>query len=254
LVQSRPLTSGDMQSTADTRARHTISRLALYSRTATMSDDHTNTDVPSRSPNIYVIGAQSTGKSTLVHALANRFRENTSRDSRNAPRIIQEVARGVLRDHNFTAVDIRASRTRALQLQRLILDAQAQAERQALRSSSWFISDRSAIDPIVYAWLYVSPDAARDLMTLGEWQEMRDRMASASLVVLCEAGVEWLLDDGVRLMPTGEEEWQQMHGLFCRLLEETGVAYVVLPKELKLREERLAFVIERLETQLVVDH
>ncbi|KAK8862871.1 ATP-binding protein [Apiospora arundinis] len=34
---------------------------------------------------------------------------------------------------------------------------------------------------------------------------------AASLVVVCEAGVEWLTNDEDRLMPTGREEWARAH-------------------------------------------
>ncbi|KAK8067362.1 hypothetical protein PG997_014109 [Apiospora hydei] len=205
--------------------------------------------MPTTPRNIYIIGAQSTGKSTLVDALEAHFRQNTS-SSLPAPTVIREVARAVLRDHNFTAQDIRDSPTRALELQRLILAAQAKAEGEVKNKasltpstpSSWLISDRSAIDPVVYAWMYVGPEAAKALMESTEWRGMHDRMAG-SLVVVCEAGVEWLTDDGVRLMPTGKSEWARTHEVFCQVLEEASMRYIVLPCNLGQTEERLDFVL-----------
>ncbi|KAK8017879.1 hypothetical protein PG993_014205 [Apiospora rasikravindrae] len=215
--------------------------------------------MPASPQTIYIIGAQSTGKSTLVDALEARFRQETC-SSLPSPAVIREVARAVLRDHRFTAQDIRDSPARALELQRLILAAQADAEHKAECSLAsdepiprWLISDRSAIDPIVYAWLYVGQDAAKMLMESTEWRGMRHRMAQ-SLVVVCEAGVDWLTDDGVRLMPNGKEEWIKTHEVFCHVLKEAGLRYVVLPCNLGRTEERLAFVLrECTASQCVVE-
>lgn len=207
---------------------------------------------------IYIIGAQSTGKTTLVHALEAHFRQLPS-----PPTVIHEVARTLLRQRGitstcdgrrhgggcFTVDDIRASPTRSLDLQRRILAGQARAEHEAAAKSTksnwphqhWLVSDRSALDPVAYAWQYVGPGAARSLMT-AEWRGMRDRMAG-SLIVLCEAGVDWLTDDGVRLMPASREEWCRTHEVFCQVLKEARLSYVVLPRSVGSTEERMAFVL-----------
>ncbi len=51
---------------------------------------------------------------------------------------------------------------------------------------------------------YVGQDSARPLCESAEWLELRDRMAE-SLLIVCEAGCDWLADDGVRLMPEDRE-------------------------------------------------
>lgn len=209
---------------------------------------------PPRSPppNIYIVGAQCTGKTTLVNALNTHFTttHSTHLNPPNPPRLITEVARTVLTTHNFTAADVRTP-ARSLALQQLILRAQASAERDALDQSSpegWFISDRSGADPIAYAARYVGADAARDvLVASAEWRELRGRMREA-VVVVCEAGegVEgWLRDDGVRLMPVDLGEWVGFHGLFCGFLEGEGVRFEVLSAEVGGLEERVRFVLER---------
>ncbi|KAK8024373.1 hypothetical protein PG993_012439 [Apiospora rasikravindrae] len=203
---------------------------------------------------IYIIGAQSTGKTTLVHALEDHFSQLSS-----PPAVIHEVARALLRQRGtvnssdrtrhsgcYTVDDIRASPTRSLDLQRRILAGQARAEHDVVKSSKhgsqhWLVSDRSALDPVAYAWQYVGPGAARGLMT-PEWRRMRDRMAG-SLIVLCEAGVDWLTDDGLRLMPTSSEEWYRTHEVFCQVLKEARLSYVVLPRSVSTTEERMAFVL-----------
>ncbi|KAG7419614.1 hypothetical protein Forpe1208_v003414 [Fusarium oxysporum f. sp. rapae] len=117
-------------------------------------------------PNIYIIGPQSTGKTTLVNKLQSDLEHWLADTSVDKPQIIPEVARTVLRKHKYSAEDIQTSTTRCLELQQLILEAQAEAEKEALRTSSWFISDRSGFDPSVYAKRYAAPDAVGKLQQL----------------------------------------------------------------------------------------
>jgi Type IV secretory pathway, VirB11 components, and related ATPases involved in archaeal flagella biosynthesis len=207
-------------------------------------------------PSIYIIGPQCTGKTTLVNALYKHFTTDNPDRSIPPPAIISEVARTVLREHHFTARDVRDP-VRSLKLQKLILQAQAKAERDILANlqntndTKWFISDRSGADPIAYALRYVGRDAAKESLVsaaTGEWtRELKPRMQQ-SLVVICEAGLEaasWLKDDGVRLMPTNLEEWKRLNGVFCGLLKEEEVPYVLLPAMLGKLEDRVEFVVTR---------
>ncbi|KAK3937349.1 AAA domain-containing protein [Diplogelasinospora grovesii] len=200
--------------------------------------------------NIYIVGAQCTGKTTLVRELQAQFqaslsREATDNDIDESPQIISEVARAVLRQHRFATEDIRSSPERSLALQKLILAAQVDAEREALGKSSWFISDRSGIDPVVYARKYVGADAAREMMAQStSWLELKDRMVG-SLVTVCEAGATWLMDDGVRLMPEDRGDWLQFHDMFCELLDELGLPYFVLPCKMHSLSERVQFVLSK---------
>lgn len=198
---------------------------------------------PIKPRDIYIVGAQSTGKTTLVKALENYFKgANGYRIDR--PKIITEVARTVLQQHNFTANDIKSSPARALALQQLILQAQLSAERAVSEQGEWFVSDRSGVDPIVYARKYVSKDAEGDLIKSTEWLELWGRMRK-SVVIVCEAGADWLADDGVRLMPESREDWVGFHELFCSCLKDCGLNYEVLPCDVTSLHERVAFVLER---------
>ncbi|MCJ1463978.1 hypothetical protein MMC07_002588 [Pseudocyphellaria aurata] len=196
--------------------------------------------------NIYIVGAQSTGKTTLVKGLQEylSLHENCKwqDEQTSAPKVIIEVARGVLRDYAFTAEDITSSPTRAIELQRLILEAQLQAEAEV--GDAWFISDRSGFDPVIYALRYVGTDAARELMASKTFVALQERM-QRSLVIICEAGADWLFDDGVRLMPNDKEDWVAFHSLFCASLEAAGVEYFVLPHSVTGSTERVKFVIEK---------
>ncbi|KAH8158230.1 hypothetical protein CIB48_g10012 [Xylaria polymorpha] len=196
-------------------------------------------------PNIYIIGSQSTGKTTLVNDLSEHF-EHHPIAVEARPGIIKEVARTILELHGFTRGDIRSSKDRTLELQRLIIEGQFEAEKNELQTRPWFISDRSAVDPIIYAREYASREGADALVTSARWMEMRNRMAK-SLVIVCEAGVDWLMDDGVRLMPLDSAEWMQIHSRFCDTLAGVGLEYHVLPSRVGSRDERVKFVLARWE-------
>lgn len=96
-------------------------------------------------PNIYIVGAQSTGKTTLTLALVERIQrdQNAGRQtSIPTPAVITEVARRVMEKHGFETQETFASADRVTHLQQLILDAQLQEQRQ-VQQGTWFISDRS---------------------------------------------------------------------------------------------------------------
>jgi nicotinamide riboside kinase len=202
----------------------------------------------SKPRDVYIVGAQCTGKTTLVKALQDHFNDGDHSYERDGhrisrPKIIAETARIVLQENNFTADDIKSSPTRALALQQLILQAQLSAER-AMLTGEWFVSDRSGVDPIVYARRYGNKDAESALIKSPEWLELRERMRK-SVVIVCEAGAEWLTDDGVRLMPESREDWIGFHQLFCSCLDDLGLNYEVLPCNVTSLHERVTFVLER---------
>lgn len=247
-------------------------------------------------PNIYVVGAQSTGKTTLVSALEAHYssRAHCGRDaeekegerrkedkarttashSYHYPLIIREVARKLLDERRWKGDTITTSAGQALALQKLIVHAQSLAEQEAMdamlrltpppgppstscqcgpsqdsAAPSFFISDRSAVDSIVYARQYAGLLGSLALTLLPEWQEMRARMAvvASSLVVLCEPNPAWLVGDGVRLMPRDEGEWLATHNFFLDVLEEVEVPFVVLSREIENVADRVAFVLEHVQ-------
>ncbi|KAE9986509.1 hypothetical protein EG328_005395 [Venturia inaequalis] len=194
--------------------------------------------------NTYVIGAQCTGKSTLVNALDGHVKATDP----TPPAIIKEVARTVLQRYNYSADDIRASPDRALQLQKLILEAQHEAESQ--HKGNLFISDRSGIDPVVYARIFVGEEAARDMMASQTWRDVEHNMRSARILV-CEPVPAWLHDDGVRLMPTDIDELNSLHQSFCQLLQELGMDFTVAPKEMTDINERVKLALDQVATSMM---
>ena len=196
-----------------------------------------------RPRHIYIVGAQSTGKTTLVQGLQVSFSRNTNIPQ---PQIIEEVARNILLTQNFVATDLATSPFRALELQQVILKAQFVAEQKALINGTWFISDRSAVDAIVYTRKFVSEDGVDHLLMSAEWRDCRERMEKATVVV-CEPVMEWLVDDGVRLLPSNRAAWMEVHELFCKTLDDLNLKYILLPSILRNVNERVEFVLKRWE-------
>ncbi|KAL7950150.1 AAA domain-containing protein [Trichoderma barbatum] len=188
--------------------------------------------------NIYIIGAQCTGKTSLVNALESSFADYFST---TPPIIVREVARSVLKFHGFTASDITSDTSRCLQLQALILEAQFNSERKALARNSWIISDRSGLDPLIYASRHIGSEAVKIMASSNYWQELRDRM-STSLVFVCETVEAWLVSDGVRLMPKDVEDWMEYDEEFCRMLDSSGIQYQIIPRSVENLEDRASFV------------
>jgi nicotinamide riboside kinase len=183
--------------------------------------------------NLYIIGPQCTGKTTLVNALEKTFDIDRDKISTQQSMFIREVARTVLNEKGFHRDDITKSPTRALQLQQHILEAQYNAEITACASneSSWVICDRSGLDPIVYTKCFVSLEAVEKLFASNTWLELETRMKE-SIVVLCEAGCRWLVDDGVRLMPDDIEEWTRVDAAFRDLLQKRDIGYSIISKDM----------------------
>ena len=120
---------------------------------------------------IYVLGPSSSGKSTLCDALARYL-------DLDRTRYVREVARTVMREQGFTRKDVDT-----YAMQQAIMAAQLKAEQKILESSEdsadegcvVMLSDRSAVDPIVYATTSRSPggeDMRRKLMKNENFQAM----------------------------------------------------------------------------------
>jgi nicotinamide riboside kinase len=201
--------------------------------------------------NVYIIGAQCTGKTTLVNNLEEKLDSSGCGQpgkQMSKPIIIREVARAVLREKQFSRDDITNSPSRALQLQKYILEAQVETEKAASKSahpSPWYICDRSGLDPIAYAHVFVGEEAADDMLTSEAWQELEGRM-KAGIVILCEAGCSWLVDDGTRLMPDGMEDWMRVDNAFRKLLAARQIDYTVCSRNLVSLADRVQLVKERL--------
>ncbi|KAI0359483.1 hypothetical protein OH77DRAFT_1395516 [Trametes cingulata] len=201
-----------------------------------MAEDHHNL----RYSAIFVLGPSSSGKTTLCDALARRLQLQPSQ-------YIKEVARTVMKTHGFTRHD-----TDTYEMQHAIMTAQLVAEKRAAAAiaageggnstkTPLILSDRSAIDPIVYARTSNEPgarDRSQRLLDDPALQEMLPAYRSSLFVVL-KPVAEWFEDDGVRSL---EDPWKYNETLF-RTLEELGIPYVTIGEETKDISARVEFVL-----------
>ncbi|KAH7141288.1 AAA domain-containing protein [Dactylonectria estremocensis] len=205
--------------------------------------------------NVYIIGAQCTGKTALANMLESAF-EAASYIS--PPAIVHEVVSSVIKMHNFTTLDTTSSPDRCLALQTLILEGQRDAERETLRHARWrharwIISDRSGLVPIVYARRNLGCETAENMTATAAWKELRTGM-STPLILVFEAGANWLVDDGVRLMPQDWDDWVSVHREFCQLLQQAGLPYSIIPCSIPGIGERAAFVWSKWRAAVLSDN
>jgi len=188
---------------------------------------------------IYIIGAQCTGKSTLVEDLRSYIVQHQV-GPHSRLHTITEVARGVMHDHNFSRDDL-ANPDRALKFQYLILDAQLRAEDHHPEGTV-ILSDRSGLDPLVYAAKYGPPDGLATIIASPTWAILKGRMRR-SLVILCPPRADWHFDDGTRLMVKDWGEWEDTHRVFQTLLAEFNIPYHQIPESVSSRSDRVKLVL-----------
>jgi len=185
---------------------------------------------------IYIIGPSSTGKTTLCSALFKAL-------ALEAPSYITEVARKVMRSNGFTRDHVGK-----LEMQETIMEAQLGAEREgemyvAKRAQSQaLLSDRSAIDAIVYAILTSrnKEDAdhrQRFLIGSPQFQLALSSYRQAIFILLTPVP-EWLVDDGVRSMSDG----YHCLAVFRQVLSELEIKYEEIGANMKDLSDRVEFV------------
>ncbi|KIK70230.1 hypothetical protein GYMLUDRAFT_151096 [Collybiopsis luxurians FD-317 M1] len=188
---------------------------------------------------IYIIGPSSTGKTTLCNALAARLGLPSDMH-------ITEVARTAMKEQNFSRADVNS-----LAMQQAIVKAQVSRDREARQkviageltpAQSLVLSDRSAVDAVVYAALsemIVKSGNTEALISSPEFQEVLPFYRSMqSTFVLLRPIPEWLVDDGVRSLEDGEK----CYDMFVQILKRLEISFVDLGGGCRWIEERVAFV------------
>ena len=132
--------------------------------------------------------------------------------------------------HRLRRIEIGIVRSRNTEPHVLILDAQYKAETTA--KGSWFISDRSGVDAIVYGKCHAGKSGAEKLLSTSAWRYLENTLRK-SLIVVCEPVVSWLKEDGLRLMPEDPlaryKNVCMIHQEFCNFLNAAGLPYALLP-------------------------
>ncbi|KAI8968820.1 AAA domain-containing protein [Trametes punicea] len=193
-----------------------------------------NSSVNHRYRAIFVLGPSSSGKTTLCQALAEEL-------GIVPPQYIKEIARTVMRTYGFTRKDIDT-----YEMQRAIMRAQLEAEKAATpmgeASPPLILSDRSAVDPIVYAGTSALPGATLRRQNLIEDVNLQEKLPfyRESLFVVLEPVREWIEDDGIRSL---EDPWRYNEALVATL-RELDIPYVTIGENIKDIRERVDLVLD----------
>ena len=115
---------------------------------------------------VFVCGAHSVGKTTLVNAVGKELNLHVE----------AEVARKVIKDLNLQREDFdpKLNPTKFEELQERILEAQCKVEEHNARNGTSYIADRG-IDPVVYSQLYLGESSMKRLLNLPSTKECINR-------------------------------------------------------------------------------
>jgi nicotinamide riboside kinase len=188
---------------------------------------------------IYVIGPQSTGKTTLVNALVLRFKEEVH--------VIKEIARSVMTTNGYSREDVDCEdRERRFSFQNDIF--LAQVEEEGKLAHRFYVSDRSAIDPLVYLTHYSGESEAHRITAGDVWQDCRARYGNPekSVIILLLPVENFLADDDIRYMATSVQEWRALGETFRRFLESAGIPFIPIGEELVELEARVNIVLDQM--------
>lgn len=210
---------------------------------------HLESPIHLKPKNVYIVGAHCTGKTTLLEALKKHFTPALAAEifgpDTGVPNFLDEVVRMIMELKSFNADDARDP-VRGWQLQLHTLSAQYRLE--STFNELWMFSDRSGIDPIVYACFFLGRDTSDRLTELAEWDFLRKRMKDG-LVVLCEpTNASWLSTDPARVTLHDTEEWKNIGVAFREWLDDEGISYVAIPADLENLEDRVKFVMGLVES------
>ena len=119
---------------------------------------------------VFVCGAHSTGKSTLVQEVSKRIPHI---------HVESEVARRIIRDLKLSREDFdpQTNPRKFEELQERIIEAQCVLERRNALLGRSYIADRGP-DPLIYATLYLGWESTQRLLRLPTTLECLDRLAS----------------------------------------------------------------------------
>jgi nicotinamide riboside kinase len=153
------------------------------------------------------------------------------------PAVVKEVARHVMETQGYSRKDVGS-----LKMQQAILEAHLKEEKKGWGCPIQ-LSDRSAIDPIVYAVL-TSPDeneAQRRreiLVNSPDFKNALPRYRRSTFILLAPVA-DWLKDDGVRLL----EHQARCFEVFRQILVELGIPFLEIGAQMRFLEERVTMVM-----------
>ncbi|XP_011451573.3 uncharacterized protein [Magallana gigas] len=183
---------------------------------------------------IYISGAHSTGKTTVIHDLLPYL---------PGVRVEVETARRIINSHGWRRDDFHPDRSPELfeQLNREILLANIELEKENFVAQRGFLCDR-CLDPMAYMEMYLGPEALERAVHTEGLSDMIARLQT-SVIFLIEPQPECISDDSVRLVST-LDELRAYSTHLKRLYARFHIPYVTVP--MLDRQERVSFILQYL--------
>lgn len=139
-----------------------------------------------------------------------------------------------------------------MEMQQAIMLAQLEKEANAFACARWgnseglILSDRSGIDPIVYAIMTAKDEAEahqkEDVLVNIPAFQMALRRYKEAIFLLLNPVEEWLVDDGVRSL----DHHERCIKVFRQVLDKFGLKYQEMGAETKKIEDRVRLMEERI--------
>lgn len=188
---------------------------------------------------VFICGAQSTGKTTLLHDVGAQCGGDFHCES--------EVARNLIKSLGINPRSISPTKRPAEfeTLQYEIVAAQCQVERRNAILGRNYIADRG-IDPVVYTHIHLGLEAKKQMLNNPLVQECIERYKQ-SLIFVLTPHKECLVDDGFRLMAS-LDELQHFTNVMQLTLDELKIPYITI--EQLDREKRVQIVMEHIDRKL----
>ncbi|XP_062511029.1 uncharacterized protein LOC134186944 [Corticium candelabrum] len=189
---------------------------------------------------VFLCGAHSVGKTTLLASLAQEQRFKGYKRE-------QELARGIIKQQKLKRDDFDHQKHPDAfeRLQLDILQKQNEVEERNTKEGVPYLMDRG-IDPLVYARYYLGEEAYKRLLD-NPWAGTsleRYRSKSSRLFVI-EPHQQCIEDDGVRVRPN-LKELQEFTRVMKKTLDENRINYTII-HDLDIRR-RVQVVLEATKT------
>ncbi|KAK3090691.1 hypothetical protein FSP39_013763 [Pinctada imbricata] len=184
---------------------------------------------------IYISGAHSTGKTTLINDLKPYV---------NHLSFEEEIARDIIKQYKWERNDFLPSeKPRNFEkLNTEILRAQISLANNYEESQRDFLCDR-CMDPLAYAKVYLDDESVQRMLGIPGINEWFQKLKSA-LIFLVEPQQECIKDDSVRLVST-LSDLKYFTEVLKDIMKEEDVPFVCIP--MLDRMERVKFVLDVIE-------
>ena len=182
---------------------------------------------------VFICGAHSTGKTTLLDRLLSEPDQNLN--------VVNEVARKIIAEHGWQREDFdpKIHPDTFYELQLKILQEQLRKDKELCARNTSYISDRG-LDPIIYCKMYLGEEWFRKILNSIEAKEcMKRHKAINTTTVVLLPHEECLQEDGVRLQPK-IDELEKFTNLLLNFLKEHDIKFEKIA-ELDL-EERVSLL------------